>query len=93
MVLEKILQASMYSVPIATCTNIESAPSRHPAHQRHYCDFTGLPVPYTDPKIWLHYNNKEVFDVIRILPQGVVENYFEARGRSRRTEIIFMSCA
>ena len=71
---------------------IESAPTRHPAHQRYYCDITGLPVPYTDPKTWLRYKNKEVFFVIRTLTQGVVENFFEARGRSRHTEINFISC-
>ncbi|MCJ1262994.1 chromatin-remodeling complex subunit ies6 [Lobaria immixta] len=80
MVLEKNLQASMSSGPIATYTNIESAPSLHPAHQKHYCDITGLPAPYTDPKTRLRYHNKEVFDVIRTLSQGTVENYLEARG-------------
>lgn len=80
MVLEKNLQASMSSGPIATYTNIESAPSLHPAHQKHYCDITGLPAPYTDPKTRLRYHNKEVFDVIRTLSQGAVENYLEARG-------------
>lgn len=80
MVLEKNLQASMATGPIATYTNIESAPSLHPAHQKHYCDITGLPAPYTDPKTRLRYHNKEVFDVIRTLPQGMVENYLELRG-------------
>ena len=36
--------------PAVTYTNIESAPSLHPAHQKHYCDITGLPSKYTDPK-------------------------------------------
>lgn len=80
MVLEKNLQASMSSGPIATYTNIESAPSLHPAHQKHYCDITGLPAPYTDPKTRLRYHNKEVFDLIQTLSQGVVESYLEARG-------------
>ncbi|KAF6221742.1 hypothetical protein HO133_001710 [Letharia lupina] len=57
-----------------------SAPSLHPAHQKHYCDITGLPAPYTDPKSRLRYHNKEVFDVVRHLPQGAAERYLEARG-------------
>ena len=65
--------------PAATYTNIESAPSLHPASQKHYCDITGLPASYTDPKSRLRYVNKEVFDVVRTLPQGVAEKYLEAR--------------
>ena len=80
MVLERNLQASLSSGPVATYTNIESAPSLHPAHQKHYCDITGLPAPYTDPKSRLRYCNKEVFDVVRHLPQGAAEKYLEARG-------------
>lgn len=79
MVLERNLQASMSSGPIATYTNIESAPSFHPAHQKHYCDITGLPAPYTDPKTRLRYHNKEVFDYVRGLNQGAAERYLEAR--------------
>ena len=82
-VLERNLQATqntrMGSGPVATYTNIESAPSLHPASQKHYCDITGLPAYYTDPKTRLRYVNKEVFDVIRALPQGVAEKYLEAR--------------
>lgn len=80
MVLERNLQASLSSGPIATYTNIESAPSLHPAHQKHYCDITGLPAPYTDPKSRLRYHNAEVFQVVRSLPQGAAEKYLEARG-------------
>ena len=64
----------------ATYTNIESAPSLHPAHQRPYCDITGLPAGYTDPKSRLRYFNREVFELVRGLPQGVAEKYLEARG-------------
>ncbi|KAL9030103.1 MAG: hypothetical protein Q9196_001743 [Gyalolechia fulgens] len=80
MVLERNLQASLSAGPMATYTNIESAPSLHPAHQKHYCDITGLPAPYTDPKSRLRYHNKEVFEVVRSLPQGIAEKYLEARG-------------
>lgn len=64
--------------PSATYTNIESAPSLAP--QRRYCDVTGLPAPYQDPKTRLRYHNAEVFGLIRSLPQGYAEQYLEARG-------------
>ena len=68
------------SGPSVTWTNIESAPSLHPAQQKRYCDITGLPASYTDPKTRLRYHDKEVFGVIRSLAQGVPESYLEARG-------------
>ncbi|KAK1988026.1 YL1 nuclear protein C-terminal domain-containing protein [Colletotrichum cereale] len=64
--------------PNVTYTNIESAPSL--AHTRRYCDITGLPAPYVDPKTRLRYHDKEVFGLIRTLPQGAAEQYLEARG-------------
>ncbi|KAF9740389.1 hypothetical protein PMIN06_010702 [Paraphaeosphaeria minitans] len=66
--------------PAATYTNIESAPSFHPSSQRRYCDVTGLPAPYTDPKTRLRYHDKEVFGVIRTMAQNVSEGYLSARG-------------
>jgi INO80 complex subunit C len=64
--------------PGATYMNIESAPTLAPT--KHYCDITGLPAPYTDPKTRLRYHNKEIFGVVRTLGQGVAEQYLEARG-------------
>lgn len=79
LVLERNMRSNGFSTaPNATYTNIESAPSL--AHPRHYCDITGLPAPYTDPKTRLRYHDKEVFSVIRSLGQGVAEQYLEARG-------------
>jgi len=66
--------------PAVTYTNIESAPSLHPAHQKHYCDITGLPSKYTDPKTKLRYYDKEIFAVVRSLPQGGPDQYLAARG-------------
>ncbi|KAL7628905.1 hypothetical protein AAE478_000421 [Parahypoxylon ruwenzoriense] len=66
------------AAPSATYTNIESAPSL--AHTKRYCDITGLPAPYLDPKSRLRYHNREVFGFIRTLPQGAAEQYLEARG-------------
>jgi INO80 complex subunit C len=66
--------------PAVTYTNIESAPSLHPANHRHYCDVTGLPSKYTDPKTKLRYYDKEIFAVVRSLPQGAPDQYLAARG-------------
>ncbi|KKZ64341.1 hypothetical protein EMCG_09678 [[Emmonsia] crescens] len=66
--------------PAVTYTNIESAPSLHPSSQKRYCDITGLPAPYTDPKTRLRYHDKEIFVVVRSLGQGVAESYLEVRG-------------
>ncbi|KAK6214030.1 hypothetical protein LQW54_004805 [Pestalotiopsis sp. IQ-011] len=82
LVLEKSLKGApagtTSSAPSATYTNIESAPSL--AHTKRYCDVTGLPAPYLDPKSRLRYHDREVFSFIRSLPQGVTEQYLEARG-------------
>ncbi|RYP91235.1 hypothetical protein DL770_002627 [Monosporascus sp. CRB-9-2] len=69
---------AVVSAPSATYTNIESAPSL--AYTKRYCDVTGLPAPYLDPKSRLRYHNREVFQFIRSLPQGAAEQYLEARG-------------
>jgi len=66
--------------PAVTYTNIESAPSLHPANHPHYCDVTGLPSRYTDPKTKLRYYDQEIFAVIRTLPQGAPDQYLAARG-------------
>ncbi|KKK18108.1 hypothetical protein P175DRAFT_0502491 [Aspergillus ochraceoroseus IBT 24754] len=79
LVLEKNARAMFSSGPAVTYTNVESAPSLHPAQQRRYCDITGLPAAYTDPKTRLRYHDKEIFSVIRTLGQGVPESYLELR--------------
>ncbi|PTB80592.1 hypothetical protein M440DRAFT_1397966, partial [Trichoderma longibrachiatum ATCC 18648] len=82
LVLEKTLRppgaGGVSAAPSATYTNIESAPSL--AHAKHYCDITGLPAPYLDPKTRLRYHNKEVFGLIRTLPQSSAEQFLAARG-------------
>ncbi|ROW09436.1 hypothetical protein VMCG_02469 [Cytospora schulzeri] len=70
--------------PSATYTNIESAPSLAP--QKRYCDVTGLPAPYQDPKTRLRYHNKEVFSLIRGLPQGYAEQRTESCGTDKDIE-------
>lgn len=56
--LQKLSLAS--GQPAPTYANIEAAPSFHPAHSRHWCDITGLPASYVDPKTKLRYANKEI---------------------------------
>ena len=80
LVLERNMQASLFSGPSVIYSNIESAPSLHPGHTKPYCDITGLPAPYRDPKTRLRYHNEEIFSLIRSLPQGGAERYLEARG-------------
>lgn len=83
LVLEKNSRAAMSNLtngPAATYTNIESAPSFHPSGQRRYCDITGLPATYKDPKTGLRYYDKEVFGLLRTMPQNVAEGYLAARG-------------
>jgi INO80 complex subunit C len=63
-----------------TYTNIESAPSLHPSSQKKYCDVTGLPTSYTDPKSRLRYYNAEIYNYIRAMPQSQKEGYLAARG-------------
>ncbi|QDS75578.1 hypothetical protein FKW77_006053 [Venturia effusa] len=61
-----------------TYTNIEAAPSMSP--KKKYCDVTGIPTTYTDPKSGLNYYNAEVYKYIRALPQSTVEQYLALRG-------------
>ena len=87
LVLERNLQnlqkaangVSMSFGPAVTYTNIESAPSLHPSHSKQYCDITGLPSRYTDPKTKLRYYDKEIFGVVRTLPPGGPDQYLAAR--------------
>lgn len=60
-----------------TYSNIEAPPSLLPIKK--YCDVTGLPAKYRDPKTGLRYYNKEIFQMIRKMPPGVPEQYLAAR--------------
>ncbi|ETN42260.1 uncharacterized protein HMPREF1541_04201 [Cyphellophora europaea CBS 101466] len=85
LVLEKNLQKAANGLPTSlgpavTYTNIESAPSLSPARQKQYCDITGLPSRYTDPKTKLRYYDQEIFGVVRTLPPGGPDQYLAARG-------------
>ncbi|RMZ77491.1 hypothetical protein DV738_g4447, partial [Chaetothyriales sp. CBS 135597] len=81
-----VLERNAQKVGIDTATgpannnSLNSAPSLHPAHQKQYCDITGLPSRYTDPKTKLRYYDKEIFQVVRTLPPGGPDQYLAARG-------------
>ena len=66
--------------PSISYTNIESGPSLHPSSQRRYCDITGIPALYTDPKSKLRYHDGEIFNLVRTLGQHSTEAYLSARG-------------
>jgi INO80 complex subunit C len=61
-----------------TYQNIESAPSFRRGNK--WCDVTGLPAKYTDPKTKLRYRDGEVYQAVRSLPAGGAEKYLEVRG-------------
>ncbi|TKA32052.1 hypothetical protein B0A50_01298 [Salinomyces thailandicus] len=64
--------------PSVTYTSIAAAPSLKP--KKKYCDITGLPAKYTDPKTGLFYFNAEVYKVVKGLSTGQVQEYLAARG-------------
>ncbi|KAF1826053.1 uncharacterized protein K489DRAFT_386538 [Dissoconium aciculare CBS 342.82] len=64
--------------PSVTYTSIAAAPSLKP--KRKYCDITGLPAKYKDPKSGLQYYNAEVYAVVKSLGTGQVQEYLAARG-------------
>jgi INO80 complex subunit C len=65
-------------VPSVTYTSVAAAPSLKP--KKKYCDITGLPAKYRDPKTGLNYVNAEVYAVVKGLTTGQVQEYLAARG-------------
>ena len=61
-----------------TYTSIAAAPSLKP--KKKYCDITGLPAKYKDPKTGLYYYNAEIYAVVKGLTTGQVQEYLAARG-------------
>eukprot|EP00741_Cyanophora_paradoxa_P008008 tig00001234_g7747.t1 len=72
---EEADQQKRNSVP--TYVNIEAPPSAYPPKK--YCDLTGLPARYTDPKTKLRYHSAAEFATIRSLPEWIVQGYLEMR--------------
>ncbi|KAK5132795.1 hypothetical protein LTR08_008596 [Meristemomyces frigidus] len=66
------------AAPSVTYTSIAAAPSLKP--KKKYCDITGLPAKYTDPKSGLFYYNAEVYKVVKGLNTTQVQEYLAARG-------------
>lgn len=64
--------------PSVTYTSLTAAPSLKP--KKKYCDITGLPARYKDPKTGLYYYNAEVYAVVRGLATYQVQEYLGARG-------------
>ena len=64
--------------PSVTYTSIAAAPSLKP--KKKYCDITGLPAKYKDPKTGLYYFNAEVYAVVKGLGTGQVQEYLATRG-------------
>lgn len=65
-------------IPSVTYTGIAAAPSLKP--KKKYCDVTGLPAKYKDPKSGLYYYNAEIYAVVRSLNTTQVQDYLAARG-------------
>eukprot|EP01112_Ceratiomyxa_fruticulosa_P023589 TRINITY_DN908_c0_g1_i1.p1 TRINITY_DN908_c0_g1~~TRINITY_DN908_c0_g1_i1.p1 ORF type:complete len:156 (-),score=24.24 TRINITY_DN908_c0_g1_i1:59-526(-) len=78
--LKNIVQGENYNllpVDVATYSNIEVAPSILPSKK--YCDFTGLPAPYRDPKTNLRYSSAHFYPFIRSLSDEHVQSYLALR--------------
>lgn len=64
--------------PSVTYTSIAAAPSLKP--KKKYCDITGLPAKYKDPKTGLYYYNAEVYAVVKGLATYQIQEYLGQRG-------------
>ncbi|KAJ2161635.1 Co-chaperone [Coemansia sp. RSA 552] len=69
--------ASDWPVDIPTYWAIDAPPSLQP--QKKYCDITGLPAKYTDPKTNVRYHSVEVYRILRSLPPGSEQQYLALR--------------
>ncbi|KAJ1850473.1 hypothetical protein LPJ57_008117, partial [Coemansia sp. RSA 486] len=70
-------QASDWPVDFPTHWNIDAAPSLLP--QKKYCDLTGLPAKYTDPKTNVRYHSAEVYQLVKTLQPGSEQQYLALR--------------
>ncbi|KAF2725049.1 hypothetical protein K431DRAFT_216839 [Polychaeton citri CBS 116435] len=64
--------------PSVTYSSIAAGPSIKP--KKKYCDITGLPAKYKDPKTGLFYYNAEIYAVVKGLTTSQVQEYLAARG-------------
>ncbi|KAK3637373.1 chromatin-remodeling complex subunit ies6 [Elasticomyces elasticus] len=63
--------------PSVTYTSIAAGPSTKKPQK--YCDITGLPCKYTDPKTGMYYYNAEMYKRIQSLTTAQVQEYLEIR--------------
>ena len=57
--------------------SIEAPPSTYPAKK--FCDLTGQPARYTDPKTKLRYADAAAFETLRRLPPEQLQAYLALR--------------
>lgn len=62
--------------------NIDAPPSMQPAKK--YCDITGLPAKYTDPKTKVRFASSDSFRFERKLPDHRVEEFLALRQAQTR---------
>ncbi|KAJ2333086.1 chromatin-remodeling complex subunit ies6 [Coemansia sp. RSA 2671] len=70
-------QARDWPVDFPTYWSIDAPPSLLP--QKKYCDITGLPAKYTDPKTNVRYHSAEVYQIVKTLPPGSEQLYLALR--------------
>mmetsp|Transcript_15237 Transcript_15237/g.50037 ORF Transcript_15237/g.50037 Transcript_15237/m.50037 type:complete len:127 (+) Transcript_15237:94-474(+) len=78
--LKQILAAEGYeklSVDTPTYFAADAPPSSYPS--KRWCDLTGLPAPYIDPKTKLRYANASAFRAIRRLPEDSISGLLQLR--------------
>lgn len=83
--LKCVLSAENYELVAAdkpTYVSIEAGPSMKPAKK--YCDITGFPAKYTDPKTSLRFCSKDAYKVVRSLPEHRVQELLGMRGAQSR---------
>ncbi|KAK5735013.1 chromatin-remodeling complex subunit ies6 [Elasticomyces elasticus] len=70
-------QAVPPTEPSVTYTSIAAGPSTKKPQK--YCDITGLPCKYTDPKTGMYYYNAEMYKRIQSLTTAQVQEFLEIR--------------
>ncbi|KAI7834251.1 YL1 nuclear protein C-terminal domain-containing protein [Kickxella alabastrina] len=69
-----------WPVDFPTYWLVDAVPSLKP--QKKYCDITGLPAKYVDPKTNVRYCSAEVYRVVKSLPPGGEQQYLALRNAS-----------
>ncbi|KAJ2783945.1 Co-chaperone [Coemansia javaensis] len=77
---EQQAAATDWPVDFPTYWAVDAPPSLLP--QKKYCDVTGLPAPYTDPKTNVRYHSAEIYRFLRSLPPGSEQQYLALRNAS-----------